>query len=100
MRIAQLDALARETIGDGKAPQLFFVSLKRFGVVTVTRSFDVAYEQWQNYARTMRSELPSLEDRLYGTIASVEITEDGGTHGPYIVTDDSRRYLRDHTVGL
>lgn len=100
MKNEQLEQLARTVIGDRRAPQLFFVSLRRLGVVTVSRSFDVAYAQWQDFARTNRSEQPMLEDRLFGTIASVEIEEDGGTRGPYIVTDDSRQYLKNHTIGV
>jgi len=98
MKIEQLEALARTSVGDGKAPQLFFVSTERHGVVTVSRSLDVAYSHWQALATRNKDECPTLEDRLWGTIASVERDEDQPHR--YHTHDDVIEYRRRHTLGL
>jgi len=72
--IPELQALASIFVGDGKSPNLFFVSVE--GVtVTVTRNFGTAYREWQRHAKPINQEC-DLEDRQYGVIASVEPDSD------------------------
>lgn len=70
-KIAILEALASSTIGDGKSPDLFFVTDQ--GVcVTVTRSFETAYEQWKALSRRYPRTECALENRTVGVLASME----------------------------
>jgi hypothetical protein len=66
-RIPALEDMARDMVGDGKSPNLFFVT-DRGAVVSVNRDFDVAYSQWQDLERAGAE--CALEDRKTGTIAS------------------------------
>jgi len=49
-KIEALEQLARDTVGDGKSPNLFFVSIEGV-IITVTRSFNVAYAEWKDLPR-------------------------------------------------
>lgn len=78
-----LDILARDLVGDGRAPNLFFVSLEGRGVITVTEDAHAAHQEWCKLAFGVghsRRLLPQLEDRLNGTVASVKQDEDGVHH--------------------
>lgn len=78
-----LDKLARDLVGDGRAPNLFFVSLEGRGVITVTENGHAAHQEWFMLAcgvEHSRRLLPQLEDRLHGTVASVKQDEDGVHH--------------------
>lgn len=86
-----LDLLAREAVGDGKAPNFFFVSVEG-RVVTVTEDRIAAYNQWKRLVRESKWLEPCLEDRLTGTIASVEPNHDE-TPG-FSVFDDYHRIFR------
>ena len=93
-RIPQLEEMARTMVGDGKAPNLFFVSRKGV-ILTVTRNYRHAYVQWETMARGMGARVEcALEDRLQGTIASVDTDEENP--GKLIVIDDSDMFLRHH----
>lgn len=81
----KLDQLAVNLVGDGKAPNLFFVSRLAEStddtmsiVITITRDLRVAYAQWDALASRCPSLLPSLEDRVHGVLASIERNEDTG----------------------
>lgn len=85
-RLEFLEALARELVGDGKSPNLFFVSSEG-NVILISRDFDVAYLKWKQHAQD-RDHESALEDRQYGVISSVEPSEDES--GRLVVRDDSR----------
>lgn len=81
-------------IGDGKTPDLFFVSSfeggrKSRGVILITRSFELAYTVWSNMPRTHES---SLEGRRFGTICSVEPKDDDDKR--LVRIDDSATFRR------
>ena len=76
-KIAELENLARDMVGDGKRPNLYFVT--DGGTVTmVTRDRVAARGAW--YDLSMRRPLQecALEDRLTGVLADVSPDEDGG----------------------
>lgn len=70
-KIDVLETMARDMVGDGKSPNLFFVTDQ--GVVTlVARNGDDAYTAWSRLAtRSPRVEC-ALEDRQTGVLASIE----------------------------
>lgn len=74
-RIGALEKLASAVIGDGKAPNLFFVSLEG-NVILISRDFEIAYQVWKNIS-DQRVRETSLEDRQTGVLASVEPEEEG-----------------------
>lgn len=95
-KIEALELLAREMVGDGKSPGLFFVT-DRGVVVTVTRSFDVAYAEWQLLADARPLRECALEGRKYGVIA--DVSPDSDDPGSRLVRcDDSREFRRDHAA--
>lgn len=69
-----LDEFARQRVGDGNEPNIFFVS-REGRCVAVTVVFSIAYQIWQEIARTV-SVTCELEDRLNGCLASVEPVND------------------------
>ena len=74
-KIPGLEKLASEMVGDGKSPNLFFVTEK--GVVTmITRNFNDAYENWDLNASLGRES--ALEDRKNGVTCSMEPEEENG----------------------
>jgi hypothetical protein len=87
MRIAKLDELARELVGDGKRQNLYFVSLAG-NIVTVTTDFETAYGHWRALPFDRES---MIEDRRHGVICSREPIEEGSTR--LITIDDSRWLL-------
>lgn len=72
----ELDALATQLVGDGKAPNMFFVSLEGRGVITVTQDAHRAYNEWKRLAMQSKRLQPTLEDRVHGVLASVEPMDD------------------------
>lgn len=82
MKIEALENLARDMVGDGKTPNVFFVSKQPQGLVLVTRDEEAAYNYWQSLPRNVET---SLEDRSFGVIASTEPREEGSTQ---LVTHD------------
>lgn len=85
MRIKQLETLASNVIGDGKSPNLYFVSEFSKGVVMVSRDFDAAYSYWKSLPRTIET---SLEDRKIGVICSTCPVADGAAK--LVTYDDSQ----------
>jgi hypothetical protein len=86
-KILELENIASSMIGDGKKPNVFFVSVKG-RIVTITRDFERAYLQWRELSKNEDVET-ALEDRLTGTIASVQPTEDKKA---LEMLDDSRHF--------
>lgn len=85
----ELDDLARRLVGDGRTPDLFFVTDDGH-VVAVYSQFLRAYGHWRDLAaRTPRREC-ALENRTYGVIASVDPRSE--TDARLIVIDASRDF--------
>lgn len=74
-KIPELENLAADKVGDSHGPDLFFVSVEGV-VITVTRSFEIAYQQWQEHSQSMKYEC-ALENRTYGTICDVSPCSEG-----------------------
>ena len=92
--IKQLQKLATDMVGNGKTPNLFFVS-EQGVIITVTRDFEIAYEQWLSLASGYSRVECALEDRRYGTICSVEPrTDDIADSKQLINIDDSASFRR------
>jgi hypothetical protein len=87
-KINQLEKLAREMVGDGKSPDLFFVS--REGVIiTITRDFPRAHQEWQNLL--WQNCVCQIENRRYGVICQKDKDEETGR---FFTRDDSAIFLR------
>jgi hypothetical protein len=84
----RLEQLATELVGDGKSPNLYFVTWND-RVQTVTLDRRLAYQQWCVLAT--RAEVCALEDREAGVLCSVEVGEDGRL----VRTDDYARLTGD-----
>jgi len=76
MKIKELESLASEWIGDPDAPELFFVSSGRRGVVMIARDFEAAYRHWQDLPRNIET---TLEGTHYGVICDTSPREDNST---------------------
>jgi hypothetical protein len=81
-----LENMARDMVGDGKFPNVYFVTLKG-DVVTVTTDKDVAFEHWRKLADPVLHQC-ALEDRLFGCLASVQ-PESDEPGAKLVVIDDS-----------
>lgn len=87
VKIEAMEELARTMVGDGKKPNLYFVT--RGGtVVNVSRYKRQSYNMWRNLAEQFPNEESALEDRQTGVIASREPEEEGSTR---LVTADDYR---------
>jgi hypothetical protein len=91
-RLEILDQMARDMVGDGERPDVFFVSVAG-NIATVTSSFKTAYEEWVRVSWKAKIET-ALEDRLFGVIASVEPEDDGNAR--LIRIDSSKDFIRMH----
>lgn len=89
-RIKELEKYISVTVGDGKAPNLFFVSSNGANIL-ISRYFDVAYRVWRGLASDRRIE-SALEDRQHGVLASVEPESDAP--GARNVVHDDTNMLR------
>jgi hypothetical protein len=86
MEIKQMQEMARDMVGDGKEPNVFFISQE--GVIcTVTTHAMIAYDHWKALPRHKES---AFEDRLYGVICTTESQE--GTNR-LIVHDEFNRSM-------
>lgn len=72
MKIKKLNELATEMVGDGKSPNIFFVT-KAGNVVMITTLLQNAYTCWLNMPPGCES---ALEDRQYGTICDISPEND------------------------
>lgn len=89
-KIESLEKLARNMVGDGNSPNLYFVS--DCGVcITITRNFSLAYQQWRALADRIPRIESALEDRKNGTIADVS-PESDDSGAKLIFTDSSRQF--------
>lgn len=78
-------------VGDGKNPNVFFVSDQGV-IVTITRNFGIAYKEWRRLSQRLPLVESCLEDRQYGVICDVCPVEDDS---PKLTTrDDSGSFLR------
>ena len=75
MRVKLLNDLARELVGDGKRPNLYFVT-DQGDTVLIASDLEIAREAWGKLAARYPLQECALEDRLYGVIASVEPVDD------------------------
>lgn len=91
-RIDALEKFTSATVGDGKSPNLFFVSEQGTNVM-IARSFQPAYDYWRSLPSNAAS---ALEDRQYGCIASVDTDEENP--GRLVRRDDSYTYLKGRRV--
>ncbi len=73
-RFQALERFASATIGDGKSPNLFFVTVEG-KVVVITQNLEIAKRSWEGFAGPMDT-VTSIEDRKVGVLASVEPEED------------------------
>lgn len=78
--------MARKMVGDGKTPNLFFVTRDRV-VITITRNFTTAYSQWKDIAN-YGGHTACLEDRKNGVLCSYDWDR---TEGRFVRVDDSAR---------
>jgi hypothetical protein len=86
-RCDELEKLATACIGDGKQPDLFFVSRKG-NVQLVTTDFDLAYSVWRQSPSMVES---ALENRTYGVICSSE--PEAYASSKLLWRDESRQFL-------
>lgn len=87
-KIKELEAIAREMVGDGQSPNLFFVSRK--GIIEmVTGDFQAAYKFWKNLPRDVET---MLEDRKWGVIADTSPEEENSIK--LVTWDDSKFFLK------
>lgn len=92
LKVNHLEILAQNMVGDGKSPNLFFVSLGGT-ILTITRSWDTAYSHWKSLVSQYPTQESMLEDRRFGVICSVEPKSENVIKG-LIVIDDSRSFLK------
>lgn len=91
-KISALQQLATAKVGDGKNPNLYFVTDK--GVVTtISQDFDVAYKHWKHLSTRIPLAESALEDRLTGVLASVEPISD--ERGAALVVHDDVGMFKD-----
>jgi hypothetical protein len=96
MKINQLEKLASELVGDGKRPNLFFVSVAG-EVRLIARDFDLAYDAWRGlpYSCGLSPHAEVLlEDRLHGVICQTQLEVERPDTGAKvrITIDDSKNF--------
>lgn len=74
-KVEALDALPREMVGDGKRPNVFFVTDEGH-IALISLDFEISYLFWKTLAARRPLIESALEDRLTGVIASVEPESD------------------------
>jgi hypothetical protein len=87
---AELETLASSIIGDGKLPNVYFVTVAG-KVRYIATNFDEARELWRKLPRNIET---ALEDRLFGVIASTEPRDDEDTR--LVTYDDSNTFAKHH----
>jgi hypothetical protein len=91
-KIDQLETLARDMIGDGQSPDLFFVT-DRGQVVSVDVCALSAYGRFMALARRPEKHECALENRTFGVIASIEPIDDT-PNARRVLCDDFRMFQR------
>jgi len=84
-KIESLELMAREMVGDGQSPNLYFVSLEGV-IITVTRDFRTAHAEWSSLPTNVET---MLEDRKNGVICDTSPIEDGS---PILRTYDDSHF--------
>lgn len=92
MYCEELEEIARNIIGDGKSPDVFFVSVNG-KVKHVSLDFKTAYSLWKDETSAAVCET-ALENRQYGVIACLEPEYDNKPNSRLVVIDDSETYRR------
>lgn len=77
-KIKALEEFTSHTVGDGKSPNLYFVT-DQGTVISITRSFERGYSEWRELANRFPRRECALEDRQNGCLCSVEPVEDGSS---------------------
>ena len=88
MKIVELNELATKMVGDGKSPEVYFVTVKGNTILVATDAA-LVYGYWRSLAST-RVEC-TLESRKIGTIADAGYI-DQDTPTVWQVRDDSKRF--------
>jgi hypothetical protein len=89
MTIPQFEDLARDMVGDGKDPDVFFVSRK--GTIELVTSVpQMAYDYWRSLPISVET---ALENRQWGTICSNEPDSDD-PNSRLRLWDDFQYFLR------
>ena len=101
-KIKELEELASKMVGDGKSPNVFFITLQGV-VVMITLDFNEAYHKWKRVSfNGSISHHPTvettLEDRQYGCICLIQPEEDDSTK--LIVSDEARQFAKRHRIKL
>ena len=84
-KIKQLEELARTMVGDGKAPNLYFITVDVV-VVTITRDLSIAKSEWRRNIYNHPFTPCSVEDRKQGTVCQHDKDEETCR---WITIDDS-----------
>lgn len=85
-RIEALEAIARDMVGDGQTPDVFFVS-DEGRIVAIETDAQRAYDRWRELAARSPRKESALENRTYGVLASVE-PKDDSPNARLVVLDD------------
>lgn len=89
--VQELQALPVDMVGDGKTPDVFFVSQQGI-IVLITTEYELAHSYWAAISRNRDVET-ALENRTFGVIASVG-PEDDEDDAKLVLTDDDFLYKR------
>src|SRR6185295_1454724 len=90
-KIQELEALATNMVGDGRSPELYFVT-DEGAVVMVSRWFRPAYDIWRYLSRQQPRRASALESRKIGLLASVG--EDEEKPGKLVIRDDTEYMIK------
>lgn len=85
-KIKQLENLAWTMVGDGRSPNLFFVSVQG-AVVTITRDFAQARREFFGLFAENRVRELAVEDRQHGCVLTNEQDEENPKR--WVLRDDS-----------
>lgn len=89
----ELNILQSRLVGDSQQPNLFFVKVGS-DTQLVTMDFNQAYQFWKGLSRTQKTKEPSLADRIYGVICSVEKGLDPTFPHGYTTMDYSKEFMK------
>lgn len=85
-----LNQMAIDMVGDGKGPNMYFVSNAAGDIVTASQSFEIAYAHWRQLSQARPRHECALEDRVHGVLACVQPDE---KETQLIILDDSYMLL-------
>jgi len=90
-RIEALEVLARDLVGDGQHPDLFFVGLAG-NIQMVTTDRESAYAYWRHLAACFPTTESALENRREGVIAAIEPIDETD-NAPLVCHDEYHRWF-------